>query len=246
MKTYRPYKNRILMLSVFVTGFAAGANAYGQIEEKSETAPVSVNTDGKERPTRYGIGVRARGVIIPKRTIGTFYEEVPSGVFSPGFSLDFVRINNNFELRIGVGYDGLSPKNGYWVERGDDGISNGQQPDFVDFRGLSWLTLDVTWIFHWELHKLLAFRYGGGIGAGIVLGKALQTDARCDGTDFQNDCMVDPNAEAIDEKIDIPAVLPVVTLLAGFQLRATDDLSINIEAGIRTTLFFGMSASYMF
>lgn len=210
---------------------------YAKAEEKRK----------KKVVPEYGVGLRLRGVFEPAFMMNLFVEEQTSGgMFHPGFGLELNRRKGNFELVLGFEYENLSPDDGYWLEKGDDGVTPGQFPDFIDFDGLSWFTTDLTFMFHTPMSESVAFRYGAGFGLGIVFGDALQTDQVCSGPDFETQCMDAPGGEQVDDPADIPPVFPVVNLILGTQFRPSRKVSINIETGIRTVFFFGLSGTYYF
>lgn len=215
-----------------------GFDNYAKAEEKRK----------KKIVPEYGVGLRLRGVFEPAFMMNLFVEEQTSGgLFKPGFGLELNRRKGDFELVLGFEYESLSPSDGYWLEKGDDGTSPGQTPDFVDFDGLSWFTTDLTFMFHSPMSEKVAFRYGAGFGLGIVFGDALQTDTNCTGTDFENDCTLDTGGGAqVNDPADIPPVFPVVNLILGAQFRPSRQVSINVETGLRTLFFFGISGTYYF
>jgi hypothetical protein len=197
----------------------------------------------QEPPARYGLGFRARALIIPQPLLELWWDEVAGGAIRPGFGLDVVRVKEDFEIRLGVEYENISAKDGYWQDRDDD-------TDLTQFDGFSWITADATFIFHWSLAEFFAIRYGAGIGVGVFLGKIETTDADCpdvngDGRfDLQTECS--PQAGSVAEEEDVPPIFPVVNLLAGVQFKPHEDFTINLEAGIRTIPFVGLSATYLF
>jgi hypothetical protein len=211
---------------------------YAKAEEKKK----------KKVVPEYGVGLRLRGVFEPSFMMNLFVEDQTSGgMFHPGFGLELNRRKGEFELVLGFEYENLSPDDGFWREKGDDGTSPGQTPDFIEFDGLSWFTTDLTFMFHSPINDKVAFRYGAGFGLGIVFGDALQNDTNCTGTDFENDCTLDMSAGAQkNDPADIPPVFPVVNLLVGAQFRPSRAVSINIETGLRTIFFFGVSGTYYF
>jgi hypothetical protein len=201
----------------------------------------------KKIKPEYGVGLRVRGVFEPKGVIELFVKEAASGMFHPGFGLELNRRRGNFELVLGLEYENVSPKDGYYLEKGDDGISPGETPDFINFDGLAWFTADLAFVFHSPINDKVSFRYGAGFGLGLVLGDVLQTDSVCTGRDIQNECVKDTSPGAqIDDPADIPPVFPVVDLLAGFQFKPTPKMTVNLEAGLRTLFFFGLSSTYYF
>ena len=200
----------------------------------------------KKEVAEYGVGLRLRGVFEPKFMIELFLEEAASGVFSPGFGLELNRRRGNFELVLGFEYENVSPDDGFYLEKGDDPLTPGEAPDYVEFDGLGWFTVDLAFMFHSPINDKVAFRYGAGFGLGIVTGEALQTDSICTGRDIQNDCTPDPNGGQVNDPADLPPVFPVVDLVAGVQFRPTPKMTVNLEGGLRTLFFFGLSSTYYF
>jgi hypothetical protein len=47
-------------------------------------------------------------------------------------------------------------------------------------------------------------------------------------------------------KYSLPPVFPVVNAILGLEIKPTEKMTINIEGGIRTLPFFGVSSSYFF
>ena len=196
----------------------------------------------------YGIGVRFRTVYVPKFMLELFVEEASSGVFEPGFGLELSRRKGNFELVLGFEYESLSPENGFWLDKDADPNVPEETPDLLEFDDFSWITADLAFLFNAALNDQLTFRYGAGLGIGVVLGEVLQTDSTCvAGTDdIREDCMENPNGAQVDEPADLPPVFPVVNLIVGLQWRPIEKLSVNLETGFRTVGFFGLSSNYYF
>ncbi len=215
-----------------------------EVQEAQSDLDAAALAAGLEPPARWGLGIRARGIFVPKAMLEWWWEEVSGSVFQPGFGLDVVRIKEDFELRMGLEWDPISTRDGYWLERGDDALSAGEEPDFTEFKNFGWITADATFIFHWTLAEFFAIRYGAGLGIGVLLGKIDSTDAVCTSRNIQQDCM--PRVNALPEEKNVPPVFPVVNLLAGVQFRPHEDITINIEAGLRTLPFFGLSAAWLF
>ncbi len=213
---------------------AGGFDDYETAEEKQ-----------KKIAPEFGLGLRFRTIYIPKFVIELFYEEATSSVFKPGFGLELSRRNGNFELVFGVEYENLSPDDGFFLGKDDNPNVPEQAPDYVVFDDFSWVAADVAFLFNAPLNKQLSFRYGAGLGIGVVLGEVRQTDSTCaPGTDdIQTDCMANPDAMQVDEAADLPPVLPVVNLLAGLQWRPAEKLTINLETGLRSVPFLGLSSN---
>ena len=118
---------------------------------------------------------------------------------------------------------------------------------------------------HAPINKYVSFRYGGGAGIGIMTGGVYRYDVACAGgatnSNPEPGCVPqdhfsfgtghssdDSNGapESAPVKYDIPPVFPVVNAIIGLQIKPFDRAVINVEAGIRTLPFFGVSLGYFF
>lgn len=240
-------------IAVVLALFVPRAAAQGALDDETEQEQArQIEKDLAQpqvTPIEWGVGIRLRYVTVPKFLLEQFWEEVTSSSSNPGFGFDVIRKRGDFEFSFGMEFEFLDGKEGFWLEKGDDAVSNGQTPDFVTFDGFAWLTLDASFVFHKPLHKMFALRYGGGFGLGVIFGDVLQTDAVCTGRNINDPgvCMRDPNAVQVNEpNPDIPPVFPVINLLVGGQFRPADKIAINFEIGTRTAFYAGLGASYMF
>jgi hypothetical protein len=197
----------------------------------------------------YGIGVRLRTIYVPKPVFELFVDEASSGVLKPGFGLEFTRRKGKVEFVLGVEYENVSPDDGFWLDRGSDPNVATETPDFFEFKDLAWLTADLAILYNAPISDHVSFRFGAGLGIGLVFGEIRQTDSICQpGTDdVQKDCMANPNGGQVNEQVDLLPVYPVVDLfIVGLQFRPIDRFTINLETGIRTVGFFGLSTNYYF
>jgi hypothetical protein len=218
----------------------------------------------KETPVEYGIGLRLRGVFIPKGEIELFVERAgDNGSSTLGLGLELTRRRGNVELQLGIEFEGFNPGEGVWIDSGND-VANGDAADVVLSRGdqpkkLGWVTFEFTFLNHAPITKNISIRYGGGAGLGIVLGELQHYDVFCaPGATNENpspgcEPPVPPfNGTATFEsgealrKYNLPPVFPVVNAIIGVQIKPTEKMTINIEGGLRTFLFFGISSSYFF
>jgi len=225
---------------------------------------VAPTTGGSgETPVEYGADLRIRQVFIPKGLIGLFVERAAGGSSSTGVGVDLVRRRGNTELQLGFEFEHIQPASGVYINSGDN-VANGDEADYIltaDQAGskLGWFTVEFTFINHAEINKKLAVRYGGGAGIGFIPGNLQKYDVLCQGA--TNDT-VEPgcrpqqvnNGNGIDggdqpglpEKYDLPPVFPVVNAIIGLQIRPVPKAVINIETGIRTLPFVGVSGGYFF
>ncbi len=260
-----------LLGSVAVAGL--GQNAYaGPALDDGGAKPAALADQPvvveQEVPVEYGIGIRLRDVSIPKAELGLFLARVGGGSNTVGVGVDLTRRRGNLELQLGIEYEHIAPGEGVWIESGksvpaDDAdylLGPNHAPE-----QLGWLTFEFTFINHTPINKWLSFRYGGGAGIGVLTGGLYRNDVHCTGavsndnpepgcvpTQFGGNAIYTDTSgnptpgDSTPHKYDLPPVFPVVNAIIGLQFKPTDKMTINLEGGIRTLLFFGISASYFF
>jgi hypothetical protein len=211
--------------------------AVADAEEASGSAEASA-----EKKHEWGVGARVRRWRVDQRLQKLFFENTPGHAREEGGGIEFVRRKGELEIVLGFGYDSLQANDGFYVEKGGDPTMPGNV-DRVEFHDFAWFTGEVTVVGHLELHKLLAFRYGVGLGVGLVRGEIRKTDAVCTSDTTLSSCADDPNAMTVNEPADVPPVLPVVNALVGLQLRPFEFLSVNVDAGLHTMPYVGASAT---
>jgi hypothetical protein len=209
----------------------------------------------------YGVGVRARSVWVPKAILELFVDRAAGGAQNFGFGVDLTRRRGTTELQLGFEYEHINVGQGVWINSGDN-VATGDEADFVlgpDASGhqLSWFTVEFTFINHAEINKTFAVRYGGGLGLGIVIGELDHYNIICSNASNANPepgCVA-PRfggqgmySEGTETQVaySLPPVFPVVNAILGLQIRPTERMTINIEGGIRTLPFLGVSASTFF
>ncbi len=223
----------------------------------------------KEAPIEYGVGIRLRSVYVPKSVLELFVDRAADGAHNYGYGVDITRRRGDVELVLGIEYEHVNVGEGVWINKGDvvpqDSVDYILSPQSSG-NNFGWFTIDFTFFHSATINKYVAFRYGAGLGLGILTGEIDHYNVVCSGP--ASNSSVDPgcvppeqalgghqNGQGTDEdghnfstpvKYDTPPVFPVVNAIIGFQLRPTDKLSINIEGGIRTLPFIGTEISYFF
>ncbi|MBA2542681.1 MAG: hypothetical protein H0V17_23760 [Deltaproteobacteria bacterium] len=245
------------------TAFADGSAALDDGKAAPPAPGDAAAPAAGEKPVEYGVGLRIRNVRIPKGEIELFLERAgDDGSSTLGLGVEFIRRRGNVELQLGLEYERLKPGSGIWIESGNN-IANNDPADYVLPDGeqnspLGWFTIEFTFLNHAPINKYVSVRYGGGAGLGIVLGDLEHFNMVCAGTGATNEAP--QNCEPVrfggqgqfEEgtetrvKYNLPPVFPVVNAIIGLQIKPTDKMTINIEGGIRTFLFFGTSAAYFF
>jgi hypothetical protein len=216
---------------------AGGFDEYETAEQKQ-----------KRLAAEYGIGLRVRTIYVPRFVFELFVDQAPSGLVKPGAGIEVSRRKGNFEMVLGVEYESLSLQDGFWLGKDSDPNVPEESPDYLEFEDFSWVAADLAFLFSVPMHERLAFRYGAGLGVGVLLGEVRQTDSLCepDTDDIEEDCEANPDGEQVDEPADLPPVLPVVDLSAGLQWRPAEKMTVNLDAGLRSAVFIGLSSNYYF
>jgi len=224
--------------------------------------PIVTTLDPAEE-VRFGVGFRARNVRVPTAMIELFTERAAGGASNLGLGIDLTRRKGNSELQLGFEYEHITPGEGVWIASGDN--VPGDEADYLlspdrapGGEKLGWFTVEFTYLHHTPLTKSIALRYGGGLGLGIVTGALYKYDVPC-AAPATNDnpepgCV--PAAIGMEAgnatnargptEYDLPPVFPVINAIFGVQFRPNDDMTINVEGGLRTFPFFGVSGSYFF
>ena len=255
-------RSPLVIISCLVASAAIGRTAWAQGTAPAPADPAAGTTTappapaepsatpgGSDEPTfppdkaRWGAGLRLRYVFIPKWELELFVAKAATNVSGVGFGVEGYRRKGNFELQLGLEYEGLSGSEGIWIDKGETLTSEG--PDKVRFDSFGWFTIEATFINHTPFNKYVALRYGGGAGLGILKGSVRRTDMVCS-TMMESSCRQDPAAENIDKPYDLPPVFPVLNGILGVQVTPVKNLVINVEGIIRTTFFFGLTVGYFF
>jgi hypothetical protein len=249
-----------LTLLALMTGTAWSQAALDDAGKPQATLDptASPGTTETTTPVEYGVDLRIRRVFVPKGLLNLFVDRSAGGASNTGFGVDFLRRRGNTELQLGFEYEKIEVGEGVWIASGDN-VAAGDEADFLlsaDRAGesLAWFTLEFTFLNHAPITDKVAFRYGGGAGIGFVLGKLQKYDVICAaGSTNEN-----PEPGCIPTQVggtgagtgpndyDLPPVFPVVNAIIGLQIRPVKKAVINLETGIRTLPFIGISGGYFF
>lgn len=224
----------------------------------------TARADSSEKPVEYGVDVRLRSVRAPKALLELFVESAPGAVSDTGFGADLVRRRGNSELQLGFEFEHIEPTEGVWIQRNTD-VAAGDEADYIlspkhnNNQRLGWFTIEFTFLNHAEITKHIAIRYGGGAGIGVVRGQLARYNVVCAAGSTNSapepGCVpmelggtgtLSADGNMMIQKYDLPPVFPVVNAILGLQLRPFGGAVINIEGGIRTFPFFGVSGGYFF
>jgi len=213
----------------------------------------------------YGVGVRLRSVWVPRAILELFVQRSAGGARNTGIGVDLSRRRGSTELQLGFEYEQINVGQGVWIN-GNDNVAAGDEADYVlgpdgttgSGNQFGWFTLEFTFLNHAAITDWLSVRYGGGLGLGILLGEVDHYNIICapgatnaspipgcvpprfNGTGMYSE------GQQTQVKYDLPPVFPVVNAILGLQVKASDRVTINVEGGIRTIPFLGVSSSMWF
>jgi hypothetical protein len=221
-----------------------------------------------ESAIEWGADLRVREVFVPSALLGLFVDHSPGGASNTGIGVDLVRRRGTTELQLGFEYEHINAPQGTYINKGDTVPAN--DPDYIlspDSSGhnFGWFTIEFTFINNAPINKWVAFRYGAGLGIGILNGEIDHYNIRCaSGATNANPepaCLpqrfggqgqyTDPNGNIIATEKQYAyntysPIYPVLNGIIGFQFKPTPKAVINIEGGIRTLPFIGFSAGYFY
>jgi hypothetical protein len=242
----------------FMTGTAWAQAALDESGKPQSTLDpkVAPNTLTADQP-EYGVDLRLRHVMIPTGMLELFVDRAAGGASNNGIGVDLVRRRGNVELQLGFEFEHVQPGSGVWINKGDN-VAGGDEADYIlsskmAGTSLGWFTVEFTFLNHAKITDKVWFRYGGGAGIGFVTGELQKYDVICNGATNDNPepgCKpsviggTGTDADGVPAKYDLPPVFPVVNAIIGVQIRPTKKSVVNIEGGIRTMPFIGVSAGY--
>ena len=256
-------------LSLLTILGAAGTAAGQALDDEGRPGPTteptaSSNTLETAPQVEYGVDLRLRRVFVPKGLLELFVERAAGGASNTGIGVDFVRRRGNVELQLGFEFEHIQPGEGVWINSGDN-VAGGAEADYIlspeqAGKSLGWFSLEFTFLNHAPITKNVAIRYGGGAGIGFLTGGLQKYDVPCTGGATNENpepgCVpqgvTSPSgnqgiaAAGAPFDYDLPPVFPVVNAIVGIQVRPTPKSVINVEGGIRTIPFLGISGGYFF
>jgi len=214
----------------------------------------------------YGVGVRLRSVWVPKSVLQLFVTRAAGGAHDYGIGVDLTRRRGATELQLGFEFEHINVGQGVWINKGDN-VATGDEADYVlgpdsstgSGNQFGWFTLEFSFFNHTELTPWLSLRYGAGLGLGILIGEIdhyniicamgatnASPEPGCVPPRFNGTGTYSEGQETL-VKYDLGTpVFPVVNAVLVLQFKPTDHTTINLEGGIRTMPFVGVSSSMFF
>lgn len=260
---------------------AAAVPPSGEATAAGDETTVAAANVAKPAPrSLYGIAARWRWATVPGWFLGLFTEKnVPLSTFNSWALEGFWRKhdkddhNRTWEIVVSVGYQNMSPSDGYWLGRGKEPTLDA---DLVQARNLGLVTMDAAYVVRQYFSPYFGIHYGAGLGLGIVRGKILRTSATYDPATGQYSVVsggaqiCDANGTCDETRLaatqasgvpdggptnprrfqenSVPSALPIINLLFGldFPIPQAQGLEFRVEGGFYDAFFVGASAGYAF
>jgi hypothetical protein len=226
---------------------------------------------------QYGLAFRFRWISVPSWFLGLFAKKNVA-LSSYGYALEGFRRkrdkddpNRTWELSVGIGYQDMSPSDGYWLGKGKDPAVDA---DLVQFRNFSLITMDAAFISRQYFSRYFGIHYGAGLGLAVVRGKVLRTSATYNQTKdqysvvYNGTTICDASAKCDEAQLSksegqedrgpgnphrfqetsIPGAIPIINLLFGLDFPIPDakGLEFRVEGGFYDAFFIGGTAGYVF
>jgi hypothetical protein len=227
-------------------------------------------TPPREPKTPYQLGARLRGIFVTEAMLAPFLAARTS-MESVSVAAELIYRTRKFDVVTSLDYS-------HWPVKDGNYLGAGNPPDldtkYVEFRGLGFLSADVSLIAYHHVNKWMDIRYGGGLGLGVVFGTVLATNnwTNCTLANVSdlsqchpvNVDLTGPNKEqqlAATEapgqrdtaqnphrtvRPEKPPVLPVINLVFGLRFLLHPRVSLTVETGFRNSVFVGAGAHYHF
>jgi hypothetical protein len=245
----------LTILGTAGTAFGQALDDEGKPVPTTDPAASPTSLDAVSPQVEWGADLRIRQVFVPKGMIELFVDRAAGGASNTGIGIDLVRRRGNLELQLGFEFEHVQPGEGVYINSGEN-VAAGDQADYMlsaDQAGksLGWFTIEFTFLNHAPITKNVAIRYGGGAGIGFLTGGLQKYDVTCVGATNESPepgcvpvALGGQGIAGAPNDYDLPPVFPVVNAIIGVQIRPTPKAVINIEGGIRTIPFIGISAGY--
>jgi hypothetical protein len=241
--------------------------------EQTVAAAETLVADPALNPPHYGGAFRARWVTVPHWVFGIFTKHNQAvSAYSLAFEgtrrkRDAENPNRFTDISLAVGFQSMHAPDGNWLGNGKNPVID---TDWVQFKNLGLWTIDLAFVQRQYFNEVFGIHYGAGLGLAIVQGKVDRTKSNactdnnldscrpkvctstgsgCSESDLQkadtpgDNTAADPHRTKIR---DIPPVLPIINLVAGFDFRIAHGLEARLEGGFYDAFFVGGAVAYIY
>ena len=207
----------------------------------------------------YGLALRARWVSVPHWLLGLFTKHsIPLSTFGH-FGIEGFFRQHDFDIVVALSYQNMSPPDGNW-------LGSGRNPEFdtrfLQFRGISLYSADISFIRHGMLTSWFGMHGGAGLGVGLLAGSLfVNVSQGCTNANLDDLSACHPpgltcvngvcttNAGFVQvTRSDIFPLIPIVNVVFGldFRLPNVNGWEAKLEAGFFDAFFAGLGVGYTF
>ncbi|MEM1349520.1 MAG: hypothetical protein AAGI01_13235 [Myxococcota bacterium] len=217
----------------------------------------ALELDDDLKRDEFTVIARANAIFVPNFVLDPFFEE-HANVQEPPQNMAYGamfswRKSGEYELALAVDFADLSAPGTFWKQAGEPASS--AKYTEVDLRLLS-VVFATYW--YWDALPWLSPYFGGGIGAGFVLGDVVEFSPR-EGSEcrvnlgagasfapdscFGADGEPDPTQVNLEdpERSNIVPIVPMVHLAMGLRFHIAEYAVLKLEAGINNYVYAGAS-----
>jgi hypothetical protein len=266
MNVCLPAASALALAAALVAASPAPAHAQQPAATPGVTQPAA------DSEVHYGVGVRMpRWVAVPSWFLGLFTaENVPLYTFG-SFGAEFLRRKGDFDIVFGIGYQNMSPADGNWLGKGKEPSVD---TDFVQFRDLSMIGVDVAFMQRRMFNRYFGMHYGAGLGVAIVRGEMLRVSNSdsCNRSNAGDEAACRPiycPPEGCNEAMhraregnvdggpadphrfrdnNVPGAVPILNMTIGVNLQLPElrGFEARFEGGFYNAFFLGLAFGYVF
>jgi hypothetical protein len=198
------------------------------------------------------------------------YLDAATQMNSLSVAAEFIYHRRNYDVVTSLDFSWLPVDDGNFLASGHDPSLD---THYTQFRGLSFLSADVSIIGHYDVTKWFQIRGGAGLGVGVVFGDVLLTNdspactrqnassfAACHPLGIDPTRPIEPQLQATESNpgtdtaqspkrhvsSDKPPAMAVVNIVVGARFKLPHKLSVQVELGFRDAMFVGVGAHYAF
>jgi hypothetical protein len=159
----RPIANVLVLAGFVCVATSARADVGGAIASPwDDTKPISPDDSRRH----YAVGMRGRLLMVPGWMLDGFLTE-HTDLTSGATGLEFIVRKGPLDIVTSLDVSFFSMGAGNFLASGKDPRLD---THYVDFRGLSLLSVDVTFVYRTAVTRWAEFLIGGGVGLGLLLG----------------------------------------------------------------------------
>lgn len=249
----------------------AAATDDGTVAPVAVAKPTRTTWHGTPK-TPYELGVRVRYLAVSNLMLKPYLDAATQMTRGASVGAEFVYHRKTFDVVLSLDYSYFGVDDGNYLGRGND---PSQETNYLQFRKLGMLSVDVAIIGHHTFNKYFQLRGGAGLGVGAVFGNVLDTSSStaCTKQNANNPALCHPNVPGWDannpepslkasERAGVtddtpsnpsrhkskskPPAMGVLNLMIAARFFLPQKFTLEVELGFRDAMFVGINAHHRF